>query len=363
MAKVNPDFIKEIQKFGASDFKACFSCGNCTATCALTDKDNSFPRKQIRYTTLGLEEEIKSSVDPWMCYYCGECSTSCPRQADPGNLMMALRRYLTSKYDWTGLSGVLYKHVGAYIIAFLLVLSAVVGLRISGVFDNEEWLHYGHYFEMISIAGIFAIFLFPNIVRMWYFIVWKKTKKFVIKDYFSKLKELIIHMFSQKRSLECNNESEEERKEKKLWWFKHFILVSSYLLLLFTTVFLNWFGTENMIIIFAGYLFSAIIFIVTTGFVIDRIRKSTEKTSFSHPSDWFFVIWLFLMGLTAFVVRLFIDLDILENSFWMYLFHITILAQWALIIVPFGKWTHFLYRSFAIYFASIVNIPVKKKKK
>jgi quinone-modifying oxidoreductase subunit QmoC len=60
-----------------------------------------------------------------------------------------------------------------------------------------------------------------------------------------------------------------------------------------------------------------------------------------------------MMGLTAFLVRLFVDLDILESNFWMYLIHIIVLVQWALIIVPFGKWTHFLYRSFAMYFEKI----------
>jgi quinone-modifying oxidoreductase subunit QmoC len=59
------------------------------------------------------------------------------------------------------------------------------------------------------------------------------------------------------------------------------------------------------------------------------------------------------MGITAFLVRLFIDMNILETNKWMYLIHLTILAQWALIIVPFGKWTHFLYRSFGIYFAKM----------
>jgi quinone-modifying oxidoreductase subunit QmoC len=63
------------------------------------------------------------------------------------------------------------------------------------------------------------------------------------------------------------------------------------------------------------------------------------------------------MGFSAFVVRLFIDIHILENNSWMYLFHLTVLVQWAVIIVPFGKWTHFLYRSFAIYMARLKVQP------
>jgi hypothetical protein len=87
--------------------------------------------------------------------------------------------------------------------------------------------------------------------------------------------------------------------------------------------------------------------------VLSRLKKSKEISKFSQPSDWFFVVWLFLMGFTAFIVRLLIDTSLLENNSWMYLFHLIILVQWALIIVPFGKWTHFLYRSFAMYFEKL----------
>jgi quinone-modifying oxidoreductase subunit QmoC len=358
MAKVNPDFVKDIKKFGADEFSACFNCGTCTATCSLTDKNNAFPRKLIRYTVLGLESEIRSSVDPWLCYYCGECSTSCPRQADPGNLMMSLRRYLISKYDWTGLAGVLYKNLTAYVIAFLVVIAGVVVLYAGNAFTHEEWMSYGHYFEMFVIAGVFGLILLPNLIRMWYFIVWKNTKKFVLKTHISNLKELFIHMFTQKRSLSCDAE-DENKKADKLWWLEHLLLVSSYLMLLFTTVFLDWFSNKNLIVIVMGYIFSAVIFVVTFIFVKQRIQKKSEKTTKSHPSDWFFVIWLFFMGVSAFAVRLLIDINVLENNFWVFLIHIIILAQWALIIVPFGKWTHFLYRSFAMYFSSILNTVEK----
>jgi len=65
------------------------------------------------------------------------------------------------------------------------------------------------------------------------------------------------------------------------------------------------------------------------------------------------VIGLVLLGFTGFMVRVFIDLNLLKQNSWIYLFHFIILAEWALIIVPFGKWTHFLYRSFAMYMARL----------
>ena len=348
MARINPEFTDELKKYGAFDANACYNCGNCTAVCTLSDEENSFPRKMVRYSVLGLEGEIKASVDPWLCYYCGDCSATCPREADPGELMMSLRRWLTAKYDWTGLSGLLYKSVTASITAFILLAAIVVWFGAYEHFHLETVMHFGHLFEMAAISLVFLFILLPNIIHMWWLTVAKSGKKVPLSSYFKALGELIVHMFTQKRALGCD--------DNQFRWFEHFILVLGYLSLLFTTVFLDWFATQSLFIIILGYVESAIIFVVTFDFVRRRTQKDQEISKHSHPSDWFFVIWLFLMGLTAFVVRLFIDVDILDANIWMYLFHLIILVQWALLIVPFGKWTHFLYRSFAMYFHRILEL-------
>ncbi len=180
---------------------------------------------------------------------------------------------------------------------------------------------------------------------MWWLTVIKPSVKAPLSAYFKAIGELIVHMFTQKRTLGCD--------DNQFRWFEHFIMVLGYLSLLFTTVFLDWFSTQNMFIIILGYVESAIIFVVI---IRRRIIKDKEISKHSQPSDWFFVIWLFLMGITAFLVRLFIDIDILDTNVWMYLTQLIVLVQWALIIVPFGKWTHFLYRSFAMYFHRIIEL-------
>lgn len=350
MNKINPEFSQELKKFGAIDINACYNCGNCTAICPLSDENNSFPRKMLRASVLGVDSKIKSSLDPWLCYYCGECTATCPRDAFPGELMMTLRRYLTTKYDWTGLSGLLYRKIWINIISFLFVVAIVIGFAWIQDFNESVIMHTGHLFEMFAIVAVFLVILLSNIIRMWWFTIAKPEIHVKRKTYLTKLWQLIVHMFTQKRSLDCN---EDKSNGNKIRWFEHFILVISYLALLFTTVFLNWFNTESNFVIILGYIESAIIFIVTAIFMIERFKKSREVSTHSHHSDWFFVIWLALMGLTAFLVRVFIDMDLITNNLWMYMLHIIILAQWALIIVPFGKWTHFLYRSFAIYFSHL----------
>lgn len=348
MNRINPKFGKELKKYGATEFNSCYNCGTCTSVCSLSTSEDSFPRSMVRLTETGNEEDITASLKPWLCYYCGECSSNCPQTANPGELMMSLRRWLMAKYDWTGLSGILYKSMTITITAMILVAVGVVWFAACNAFNLEKVMHFGHIFEMLAIAGVFTIILIPNIIRMWYFTIIKPDKNVSFKKYVTSLGEFFIHMFTQKRALGCD--------DNQTRWFEHFILVIGYLTLLFTTVFLDWFDSDSMFVIALGYVVSTIIFVVTFDFILDRIKKSKEVSKNSQPSDWFFVIWLLLMGFSAFAVRTFIDLDILENNKWLYLVHLIVLAQWALLIVPFGKWSHFLYRSFAMYFAKLITI-------
>jgi ferredoxin len=344
-AAVNPEFGKELKKYGAFDFNACYNCGNCTAVCSLSSSEDSFPREMVRFSTLGLQDDIKSSLKPWLCYYCGECSTNCPQEANPGELMMSLRRWLSAQYDWTRFSGLLYLSLSVTISAMVFTAIAVIAFAYFENLRPESIMHYGHTFEIIAIAAVFGLILLPNIIRMWWFVILKPGIKAPFLKYCTSIGDLFIHMFTQKRSLDCG--------DNRFRWFEHLMLVAGYLGLLFITVCLDWFSSENVVVIVIGYLLSIIVFVVTIDFVASRIKKSKETSKFSQPADWLFVIWLFLMGFTAFFVRLFIDTGLLEKNIWLYLFHMVILVQWALIIVPFGKWTHFLYRSFAMYFQII----------
>ena len=350
--RVNAELVKRFRKYGTGDWNACFHCGNCTAVCSLTEQGILFPRKEIRAMQMGLRNTLATQTEPWLCYYCGDCTESCPRDANPGELMMSLRRFLTSVYDWTGLSGLFYTSLPALIIALILVAISIIGIGYVNQFNIESLMEFGHHFEQFAILGVASLILFPNIIRMFWYTVIKGKIKAPFNAYIKGFWDLILHMFTQKNTLKCDDYT--------FRWFEHLVIVIGYLLLLFTTVFLNWFSTESTFIIWLGYIVAGVIFIFTFDFVLGRIKKDKEINKFSHPTDWMFVIWLFLMALTAFIVRIFIDTDLLNNNLWLYIVHLIILAQWAILIVPFGKWTHFLYRSFAIYFAIIQKSAINR---
>ncbi|MDD2798521.1 MAG: 4Fe-4S dicluster domain-containing protein [Bacteroidales bacterium] len=348
MANINPKFGEKLKEYGAENFNACYNCGTCTAVCSLSTPEDSFPRNMVRCSTLGQDQEIEASLKPWLCYYCGECSLHCPQDANPGELMMSLRRWLTAKYDWTGFSGLLYKSLAVTLISLIVVALGVVGFAYQQNFELESLMHYGHYFEMIAIGSVFAVVLVPNIIRMWYFVIIKPKKKVAFATYFKASGDFFVHMFTQKRSLGCD--------DNQVRWFEHLILVFGYLALLFTTVFLDWFDSKNLFVIALGYIESIAVFVITADFVNSRLKKQKAVSTHSQPSDWLFVVGLLLMGFTAFLVRLAIDMNMIQSQLWIFIVHLIVLAQWALIVVPFGKWTHFLYRSFAMYFAKLIEL-------
>ncbi len=102
--RANPKLIDELERYGAEDVSNCYHCGNCSAACPFSKEPYTLPRHSMRALQMGLEQKLEGELEPWLCYYCGECSDQCPRDAEPGETMMSLRRWLTSRYDFTGIS-------------------------------------------------------------------------------------------------------------------------------------------------------------------------------------------------------------------------------------------------------------------
>lgn len=385
MAKLNPDFSNEIKKFGAIDFDACYNCGNCTAICALSDENNSFPRKMIRYSVLGLESEIQSSVDPWLCYYCGDCSETCPRQADPGNLMMSVRRYLMSKYDWTGISKKINtsKIWEIAIISMISIAVLLIFIFFHGKMTTELTSEGGVKINTFApwqnveladwiMAGFLAFFLLTNIFNMYLKIVRSRTDlKIPIKLYFSELYNIVSHFATQRNFSKCNTEKisfwNKVKSGSYTYWLVHFLLMSSYVILFIMIVgFLGWFQTD---VVHPWYYPQRLLGYYTTiglitgivYFSILRIKKKNEKSKKSHFTDWTFLLLLFLTAITGILLHFFRISGMPYLTYYTYVIHLMILFPMLIIEVPFSKWSHLAYRPFAIYFSKVINTAEKKK--
>jgi hypothetical protein len=299
------------------------------------------------------------SLEPWLCYYCGDCSTTCPRQAEPGESMMTLRRYLTSQYDWTGLAAKFYKSKIWEIVALIIVSALVLLLAIlfhGPIVTNEVKLttfapvKLVHTFDMI-IFFILTFFVLCGAFRMfWFTMIQDKSVKIPLILYFTQLKELIIHAVTQKRLLEC--------KDKSIW-IKHWLLASGYVLM-FTLVvgFLYWFQTDNIYPIYhpqrwIGYYATVCLVVVSVDILISRMKKIKQIHKFSHFTDWTFPLLLLLTAISGILVHIFRYLGYPLATYYMFVIHLMIAVPMLVVEVPFGKWAHIYYRPLAIYFQKV----------
>lgn len=364
--RVDPLVTEELGHYGGSTAVKCFNCGNCTAACSLTNQDAVFPRRYIRYIQMGLEERMLGSLDPWLCYYCGDCSETCPRDAEPGKLMMASRRWLISRYDWTGLSRLMYKRVFwefgmlglvALLVLGLFTIPASFGFRLLAdhpeahqtvnlaYFAPKEIVHTGD----LALAGLLGLLLASNAMRM----VWFVRRNALAGSplvYLRCLTELLLHGLTQKRWRDCATGHTKH-------WLRHLFLVTGYAtMFLLVVVFLYWFQIEDASFHWTsliGYYGTVVLLAATTWIMIDRFQKKDQIHKHSDLSDWLFVILLFLTAASGILLHLFRLLDLPMPTYALYLIHLMIAVPMLAVEVPFGKWSHLLYRPLALYLLAV----------
>ena len=357
--RVDPNLYREVARFGAEDVQKCINCGNCTAVCVLSQGNTVFPRKTIRYLQLGLKDKLLESPEPWLCYYCGECSETCPRQANPGETMMALRRYLTAQYDWTGLSKWLYLSktweigmllaVGILVVAlFYFFHGPIVTDRVAlNTFAPAEWVEIGDW----TLAAILSLLLLSNVYRMHQNITRRQgVVKAPLRLYVQHLGTLVVHGLTQKRWRQCTGPTR---------WWRHLLLVAGYLTMLVMVVFfLRWFQTDEVHPIWhptrwLGYFATAALLYVIVDMMLGRLRKQQQIHKYSHPTDWMFLILLLATTVTGILVHIFRLAGFPLWTYYTYVFHIAIAVAMLVVEVPFGKWAHLAYRPIAIFLMEV----------
>jgi quinone-modifying oxidoreductase subunit QmoC len=361
---VDPGLFEEVAQYGARDMNVCMQCGACTASCPLSMGDNIFPRKIYRHLQLGLRDDLLQSCEPWLCYYCGECNQACPRGAEPAETMMAARRWLTAQYDWTGLAKRFYLSAAWEIGALLAVAIGVIALfwfghgpmltdRVSvNTFAPVLWVEVGD----LILAAVLSILLLSNAFRM-YRLVMGDTKA-PLRLYVAEARTFVQHFLTQKRWRQCSEDTSR--------WLKHFLLVTGYLTMMaLVIVFIRWFQVDDSSWHFTslfGYYATGVLLFITAEMCLSRRRKGAALHRFSEVSDWLFLILLFATALSGIIMHAARLLGLPTATYVMYALHLAIAVPMLVVEVPFGKWSHLLYRPLAIFLAAVKEKAAKRSK-
>jgi quinone-modifying oxidoreductase subunit QmoC len=355
---IHPGLVDELRAYGAENVSKCFNCGNCSAVCVHSDGDHILPRRSLHAVQLGLEDKLKGSLEPWLCYYCGECSEQCPKEAEPAETMMSMRRWLTSKYDFSGISRLFYRswrwEVFAIVLAALLTGFGFTWFGLT--YGGGSIAHYNgpsaflpsakiHIFDW-TMATVLVILLGTNAIRMWRFVMGGEHAP--LGSYIASLYSLPYHFFTQIKYRRC---------ERRRPWAVHLALMLSYVtMLILIMFFLREMASGPAIdwrVHVFGYLASAGLIVAVVINLRGRIKRDSPAHAHSHESDWMFLLLLLFVAVTGVIQHILhrAGLDAAANI--TYVVHLMGVVPMLVLEVPFGKWSHLAYRPLALYFARV----------
>ena len=80
------------------DLFACIQCGKCTGGCPMAIKTRLNPRTLIyRLLVAGNGFDLEGRDELWDCTTCSTCSSRCPKQVNPMEMVIALRSHFVEK--------------------------------------------------------------------------------------------------------------------------------------------------------------------------------------------------------------------------------------------------------------------------
>jgi heterodisulfide reductase subunit C len=97
--KIHSEFAQRVEEISGQKLFACYQCGNCTAGCPVAFAMDLGPHQVIRFSLLGLEEEVLKSNTFWMCASCLQCTSRCPKGLDIARIMEAIRLVILRKKE------------------------------------------------------------------------------------------------------------------------------------------------------------------------------------------------------------------------------------------------------------------------
>jgi ferredoxin len=384
--RVDPNLLRELKGYGAVGIEKCFNCGNCTAVCSMSSNEAQFPRRIIRMAQMGMKDELLGSKELWLCYNCAQCSETCPKQAEPANFMAAARCYAITNYDSLGLGKLICKLplLGTLIAALMVTFFAVfmygerqpvaAGSLMLFNFIPYELIHTLGVVVM-SLMGLASLLAILNMVSR----IAREQGLSVRTLFFGKRMNWLgafweavgVQALAQKRYRdECDAE-----ENRQAWpvskWFVHAATMWGFLGLLGATILdylLDAVGLKapgtlvpiwyppRLLGTLAGLLFAYGV----TVLLAKRLKAADKAHSYSRPSDWIFLVLLWLAGVSGFIVEAALYLPQAPLwGYWIFLFHVSVSITLVLLL-PFTKFAHSLYRTVALYVHALKPVPERQ---
>ena len=380
---VEPDleFIREVKRAGGDTLKKCYQCATCSVVCNLSPADKPFPRKEMILSGWGQTDELIKDPDLWLCYQCNDCSTRCPREAKPGDVLAAIRAWVYRKYSFPSFMGKALITPAALPL-LLLVPAAILFACIfmfapknpDGTFQflSSEVVDFNLFLPHSSVDALFVvgnvlIFLFAAIgfKRFWNALQTRgeTSQMSFVSAFIATVKEILTHG----RFRECEANSDRNIGHMLLLYgfigamittgcILVFVFIPHYLHLLGMDSISSWFSVPIDLphpVKFLG-AFSGIALVIGSALLIMRHRNNPDLVGANGYPDNLFLTIIFLTGLTGVLSWLIRVADLAWPAYIMYYIHLV--CVWFLLwYMPYSKFAHMIYRTLALTYSKQVG--------
>ncbi len=373
------DFVRELKAAGGDTLKKCFQCATCSVVCELAPEQKPYPRKEMIYSQWGLKDRLVNNVDVWLCHYCNDCSTHCPRGARPGDTLRAIRALSFRHFAFPNFMG---KIVGEAkylpIMLAIPVLVLLLGIKIAGGHIPSGPVEYRDLFPLLLVDAIFIAVTFLAIgsigFGIWNFLQgihanavkegYAEDKPLVMGDYVKSLISVIPTILLHDKFKFCI--TNRDRYWSHILLFIGFVglfivtnvgFVGIYggpLLGLDTNFLAPPYSFANPIKLFA--LLVGIGLLVGIILVITNQLKPKDAESTISYLDWSLIIAVLATVSTGFLTWLGRVGNLGTVAYGIYFLHL-VSVFYIIAYLPYSKLAHLFYRTVAMGYAAYIDRP------
>ncbi len=366
VAEPDLQFTKDLIAAGAGDLKKCYQCATCSVACKIAPDNRPYPRKEMIWGQWGLKDRLLNDPDVWLCHQCNDCSSQCPRGANPGDVLKAVRKMNIQKHSWPSFLGTLVGEPALFVLTVGIPIVVVLLLvYISGwSFPQGPITYSGHHIGegfiwvrliqvVFTAALVFAVIsMIISLKNYWNSlesnnpIVQGGPRRDFIPSLIEALKEILPH--TTFKDCEANN----------IRYAAHLLAFWGMIGLLATTAIVAFnfdilglkppslSGPGTVPIKILGNV-SAIAFVVGLGIMLIRRLTNPDEAGNSSYFDWLFLLFIFGTGVTGLLTELVRWVGSAPGAYSLYTIHLMFVLA-LLFYLPFSKFAHLGYRTVAI---------------
>ncbi|HMK36879.1 MAG TPA: quinone-interacting membrane-bound oxidoreductase complex subunit QmoC [Desulfomonilaceae bacterium] len=371
VAEPDLQFTKDLIAAGATDLKKCYQCATCAVACRIAPDNNPYPRKEMIWAQWGLKDRLLNDPDVWLCHQCNDCSVQCPRGANPGDVLKAIRKMNIQENSWPSFLG---KLVGEPSMAVLTLGIPVVIVLLLAYFSGwqfpEGTVRYPSFIYLPAVQVVFTAALVFAVVSIGLSLknYWAAleaatplgaggSRKPFVPSLIEALKEILPH--STFKECEANN-IRYAAHLMAFWGMIGLFVTTAIVAFNFDILHLkppsqNGPGTVPIKIL--GNV-SAIAFVLGLGIMLIRRMTAPDQTGNSAYFDWLFLFVIFGTGITGLLTELVRWAGSAPGAYVLYAIHLMFVLA-LLLYLPFSKFAHLGYRTIAIAWSKSVGRDLK----